>query len=285
MYSTLYSKKTQDLFWKKVIKQDNPDACWIWSAYCNHFGHGTFGYDRKSGLAHRFSYEIATNIKLNEGEIVRHKCNNAPCVNPRHLHIGTRMDNYLDTLKPVEDWIVIVNRKDVLPHPLSETEKLIKRFCDSYEELDDNSCWIWKMSLSHKGYGRIQINGKGTYAHRFAWILHNKEDISETIFVCHSCDNPKCVNPNHLWLGTPQQNMDDKCAKGRAYYHPKGKLNFKSRKHNDELYTEAFNMYKSGMTHLQISRKTGIDRKCLYDFFSGKIRKYLLDELSSSDTD
>ena len=89
-------------------------------------------------------------------------------------------------------------------------------------------CWDWQMSL-RKGYGNVslKINGvqKKWGAHRIAWTLtHGK--IPEGLCVCHHCDNPVCCNPKHLFLGTVQDNTDDKIRKGRqGPYGQLGELN------------------------------------------------------------
>lgn len=80
---------------------------------------------------------------------------------------------------------------------------------------DDNKCWLWLASRDPKGYGTKQWNGKVRKAHKIAWslpdyIIPNKMDI------CHSCDNPSCVNPKHLFLATHQENMLDMVRKGRG---------------------------------------------------------------------
>jgi hypothetical protein len=83
------------------------------------------------------------------------------------------------------------------------------------------SCWLFKGSLDHQGYGRFKIpiiehkNGKYVKAHRFAYQLF-KGDPGE-FDVCHTCDNPPCCNPEHLFLGTHQDNMKDMANKGRAH--------------------------------------------------------------------
>lgn len=98
-----------------------------------------------------------------------------------------------------------------LPAPeLGERE--IKRFSKFVEKTD--GCWNWIGGKNHKGYGRILIQGGSHAAHRIAYFLEFGQWPGE-LLVCHSCDNPSCVNPAHLWLGTPQQNMDDMVAKGR----------------------------------------------------------------------
>ena len=76
-------------------------------------------------------------------------------------------------------------------------------------------CWNWKAGVQHFGYGQFSVGHKGYVAHRYSWIMH-KGSIPKALFVCHKCDNPKCVNPDHLFLGSQAKNMKDKTKKGRA---------------------------------------------------------------------
>lgn len=76
------------------------------------------------------------------------------------------------------------------------------------------NCWVYKFSKDRKRYGRFYIGRKSLGAHRVSYMIF-KGDIDEGLFVCHKCDNPSCVNPDHLWLGTNEQNMQDKMNKNR----------------------------------------------------------------------
>ena len=80
-------------------------------------------------------------------------------------------------------------------------------------EIADNNCWIWQNSLRN-GYGVISINRKNESCHKVSYNIF-KGEINNGLFVCHTCDNPKCINPDHLFLGTHSDNMIDAYQKGR----------------------------------------------------------------------
>ena len=77
-------------------------------------------------------------------------------------------------------------------------------------------CWLWTGNINSDGYGRIGVNYKNILAHRFSWGLHFGM-IPKGMNVLHECDNPPCVNPAHLFLGTQADNMKDMVAKGRSH--------------------------------------------------------------------
>ena len=89
----------------------------------------------------------------------------------------------------------------------------MQRFFDKINKSEDG-CWLWTAGGRGTGYGAIKYNGKIVDAHRVSWILHFGE-IPEGMFICHKCDVRKCVNPDHLFIGTHKDNMQDCIKKGR----------------------------------------------------------------------
>jgi len=99
------------------------------------------------------------------------------------------------------------------PH---EHKSLRDRFNEKVEKTP--TCWLWTGNKNTSGYGMVHVNEFKTdiVAHRVSFMMY-KGTIQEGMDVLHKCDNPACVNPFHLWLGTNQQNVEDSQRKGRGY--------------------------------------------------------------------
>jgi len=88
------------------------------------------------------------------------------------------------------------------------------RLNSNWMPITETGCWIWMGSTMNKGYGVIRDKYKKKLTHRVSYE-QNIGEIPEGLFVCHSCDTPSCINPNHLFLGTQSENMSDAVRKGR----------------------------------------------------------------------
>jgi hypothetical protein len=143
-----------------------------------------------------------------------------------------------------------------------------------------NGCWEWNGSKTY-GYGKIIVGSrldgtrKTARVHRIAYQVFVGE-IPQGKFVCHKCDNPSCVNPEHLFLGTRQDNVDDREQKNRNH-HVIGEKNPKS-KMTDAKVIEARELYSYGYTSRMLAEKYGMDHTTILDIVKGRSWKHLLPE-------
>ena len=97
---------------------------------------------------------------------------------------------------------------------------ILDRFWAKVDKNTESGCWEWTGSLSKCGYGQFSVKGGTMSSHRVSYEFHHpitKPILHIKLCVCHTCDNPKCINPSHLWLGTIADNNFDKIQKNRHY--------------------------------------------------------------------
>lgn len=118
---------------------------------------------------------------------------------------------------------------------------------------DVDACWEWRGARSAAGYGNVVVRGKTVTAHRVAWETE-RGPIPEGMQVCHRCDNPLCVRPDHLFLGTAADNMADRNAKGRQARGEK----FKRSSLTEEKVREMRVLAKTGVNMSELARRFGV---------------------------
>lgn len=147
-------------------------------------------------------------------------------------------------------------------------------------------CWEWTASGRGNGYGAIKYKGKVIDAHRLSYILHFGDIKDSQIFVCHKCDNRKCVNPNHLFIGSHSDNMKDAYKKGRlninsmniGFRFNPGNIPINSLT-NREMAQKIYNIIESRRKNnqklnlKQLAREFNLSYQCIKDISCGKSYK------------
>lgn len=136
------------------------------------------------------------------------------------------------------------------------------------------ACWPWMAYCNQDGYGMIKVNGMAVTTHRLAWTIQFG-DVPDGLHVLHKCDNPPCVNGQHLFLGTNVDNMADKTKKGRC-----SRVRFPGEKHPMAKLT-AHSVVKirelqgAGMTQQQIADVYNVSRPTISMILGGHRCKHL----------
>lgn len=178
------------------------------------------------------------------------------------------------------------------------TPATIDRFWAKVDKTD--GCWLWTACKHARGYGYFFDGSKQVQAHRFAWRI-SYGDIPAGLCVCHSCDTPSCVRPDHLWLGTTQANTADRDAKGRtasadrhvSQTHPevlmRGDSHYartqperlaRGEAHGRTTLTEdqvkaIRAIYGTGPSYAMIARQYGVDRGTIFNIVRRKTWKHI----------
>jgi hypothetical protein len=137
---------------------------------------------------------------------------------------------------------------------------------------DEESCWLWVGFTHPGGYGHLTISGKLHKAHRLSYEVH-KSAIPDGMHVCHTCDNPSCINPDHLFLGTHDDNMKDKARKNRTA-PMQGTLNPQSRL-SDWMVADIIRRRRSGESGVSVAARFGISPCTVSAIVTGRNWKHM----------
>lgn len=141
------------------------------------------------------------------------------------------------------------------------------RFGRRYRVDEESGCWMWTGGKDTGGYGTIKVDGVRWRASRYSWFLHRGE-IPAGMCVMHSCDRPACVNPEHLSLGTPLDNAEDRERKGRGN-QPKGARNSRSILVESQV-REIRVVHAGGVSIASLSRLLAISEEHIRSIVKGR---------------
>jgi hypothetical protein len=159
------------------------------------------------------------------------------------------------------NWQCWINRKH---------KSALARFWSNVQK--DDGCWLWQAGTS-RGYGFLNILGKNVYAHRMSYEIH-KGEIPTGMCVLHKCDTPACVNPEHLLIGTHQDNMTDRSKKGRtAQNFGVGEQHYCSKLMNRDIPVIR-DMCRTH-THVSVAQQFNVTRQVVDSIIKGETWKHI----------
>jgi hypothetical protein len=127
-----------------------------------------------------------------------------------------------------------------------------------------DGCWLWLGSRHRIGHGYASLNGRVQYAHRVSWQLTHGA-IPDGQVVCHKCDNPPCVNPEHLFVGTQGDNMRDAASKGRL-----SEAQRRDAKLSEASVRQIKSLLAAGVSQQSIAASVGVSRTCISAISTGR---------------
>jgi len=154
------------------------------------------------------------------------------------------------------------------------SEEIKEKFWSTVDVRDEDDCWEWKglCASCHMPYGRFYFENKTQEAHRVSWKL-TKNDPGK-LCVLHKCDNPKCVNPNHLFLGTKGDNNRDRNYKGRTNV-PKGEEHKLSKLTDGDVFIIR-RLYNESYGISEIARRYGVSKSTIWNIIRRNTWKHVI---------
>lgn len=145
-----------------------------------------------------------------------------------------------------------------------------ERFWSKVAKGSANECWLWQEATTEDGYGRFKLDSISCLAHRVAWFLTYSR--WPELCVLHKCDNPPCVNPNHLFEGTRADNNQDKVKKGRQ---PRGEQNGKGKLTEVQVKDILQLLNEGRHTHREIAKMFNVGKTIIGNINIGKKWKHI----------
>lgn len=128
-----------------------------------------------------------------------------------------------------------------------------------------NDCWEWNGGKHTDGYGVLNVWGKSMYAHRISLEVKLGRKLAPGMFACHTCDNPPCCNPDHLYEGTRRDNAKDSVSRGRHRHAVAGGY----ATYSPSVIDRVFDLADSGMKAARIAAEVGISQSYAYALLNG----------------
>lgn len=230
-------------FMDMTERDDN--GCLIWTGRTNNTGHPIHTIDRMDENKQRkvTTFNVRKFVFESFGNVVStrylyNSCGNKLCINPEHIV------NYTEDIR---FW--------------------------RYVEKEENGCWNWTGDTATNGYGRITLNNgdDAVSVHRYSFEKFSGVEIPDDLFVLHSCNNKRCVNPAHLRVGTHKDNMRDMANSNilKGENNPKALLNPNQVREIRQLIKERM------VTYQKISERYGVSRQAIKDIASGRTWKWV----------
>ncbi len=202
-------------------------GCWLWMGKIDGHGYPELRINGQSRKAHRVAWQLARG-EIPRNGCIRQRCGSKTCIRPEHLEIVGKCSWKART------WTV-------------ET-------IESESTREPDGCWEWRAHRNSDGYGVARRGGRLTGVHRISWELHRGQ-IPRGAQVLHSCDNPPCVNPAHLFLGTHVDNMADRQRKGRT---PRGSTRAQAKITEADIEAAFAMAFVDNLEPLDIAKRLGL---------------------------
>lgn len=274
-------------------------GCIEWQGTIKRDGYGRMMVNGKTVRVHRLSLELKLERAILPGYFACHTCDNRACINPAHLLEGTPKENTQDAIqkgrkdnthkhlsrsyKLTTVQIIEIHQKrrggatyTQLAREYGVNRETIKRVLSFPEpavseivivppglegKAEENGCIIYQGYIGIGGYGYKRMNGSRPMAvHRLALEAKLGRQLALGMNACHSCDNPTCINPDHLWEGSQSENMADAVQKSRQS---------QKRKFTPEQVQEILDRLSLGETQMNIATELGVARNTIYQIERG----------------